>query len=351
MTRRLVLLAALAAAALTPAQAQDRPQPSPVEAARAADPYDVPPHVGYLLQADALSGPEVDPDGFLLRTARLRFAGEASATARYFVQAELARGPAVLDARLAVRLGGPVELVAGLYKTPFSRELLTFRGALPAAERARAVRALAPGRQVGANLRVTGERGGDTFRAEAGLFNGNGGRTFANDGDGLLAVGRAEAALAVPVGTLRLGASAARGRDDAAPIPTLDPAFEGTRTVVGADLDLTTPRVYVLAEALAGRLDGPGGDRRPWGGALTATVEAFHHVRLVGRLDHFDPDAPEAPHERPGAVDEPHEAPNRVALGLDLEPQPHVRALVDYGFPTDDPAHGEVRLRLQLALR
>lgn len=334
---RLGLALGLLALATVPARSQ-----TTAEAGRSADPYDVSPHVGYLLQADAHAGAGVDPDGFVLRTARLRYAGEASEAARYFVQAELVRSPAVLDARLALRLAGPVEVVAGLYKSPFSREFLLFGGALPLTERARAVAALAPGRQVGTSLRAAGRLGPADATVEAGVFNGNGGRTFVNDGDGLLVVGRAEAAWPTPVGTLRLGASGAHGRDDAAPIPTLDDAFAGTRSVVGADDELTTPRLYVLAEALAARLDGTEADRRPWGGAVTASVETLPRLRVVGRLDVLDSDPPDAG-PRPERV--------RWAAGLDLEPAPHVRAQADYGFPHDDPAHGDLRLRLQLALR
>ena len=46
------------------------------------------------------------------------------------------------------------------------------------------------------------------------------------------------------MGTLRFGAGAARGRDEDAPIPTVAPTFEGTRTVVGADVE---PQAYVRA--------------------------------------------------------------------------------------------------------
>lgn len=187
--------------------------------------------IGYLLQADALAGPEADPDGFVLRNARLRLGGNAGEGVRYFVQAELVRQPAVLDTRLEVDLAEAVTARAGLYKTPFSREFQMFRGDRPLAESPRAVDALGPGRQVGASLRATS---GATW-AEVGLYNGNGGRTLTNDGDGFLVVARAETVVAIPIGSVRLGASAARGEDDAAPIPTIDSAFEGTRTVLGAD--------------------------------------------------------------------------------------------------------------------
>jgi hypothetical protein len=337
MTRAAALLALLACSASLRAQPS-----STAEADRTGDPYDVPPHFGYVVQTDALLGPEAEPEGFLLRNARVRFGEEASPVARYFVQAELARAPSVLDARIAVRVAGPLEVVAGLYKAPFSREFLIFRGALPLAERARVVSALAPRRQVGASLRLAGPVGGADGRAEVGLYNGNGGRTLSADAGGPLVVGRAEASWTTGPGVLRVGASAAYGEDGAAPIPLFDAPFAGTRAVGGADVELATPRLYVLAEGIAARFDSGSGVRSPWGGAVTASFEALQHVRIVGRADVLDAD-PEGGGDSEGRA--------RFTAGLDFEPSPHVRALADYDFPATAPGDGVLRLRLQLALR
>ena len=119
-------LAVLALLAGPPARAQDAPSL----------------RLGTLVQADARVGD--GPEGFALPAARLRATARAEGLT-LFAQADLARDPVLLDARLSLPVAGVLVVDTGLFKTPFSREFLTFRGALPLAERSRVVRALAPG--------------------------------------------------------------------------------------------------------------------------------------------------------------------------------------------------------------
>ena len=267
-----------------------------------------PVRLGTLVQVDA-AVPDDGPAGFGLPSARARSHATVEGVG-LFGQVDFARAPVLLDARLALPLGSGVELTAGRFKTPFSREFLAFRGDLPLADRARVVRALAPGRSVGAALEVPlgpTRLGTGVFEDPAAL---NG---------GLLAVGRVEGGVG---DALAVGVNAVAGR--------------ATPVTLGADVGVRLGAGRAWAEAIGTpRADSLQAVR--WGIALTGDLPVTSRHHALARLDVVD--------DRTPGLDA------RLDVALATEPRPHVRLFADYGFPTREPGHGDLTLRLQLAVR
>ncbi|MFB6240734.1 MAG: porin, partial [Gemmatimonadota bacterium] len=91
----------------------------------------------------------------------------------------------LLDARFTIPVRPELRISAGQFKAPFSREALVSPGELQFARRAQGPAALAPLRQVGAEL--SGAFLDRRLRYRAGIFNGEG-RTAGNpDGEMLYA--------------------------------------------------------------------------------------------------------------------------------------------------------------------
>lgn len=137
------------------------------------------PDVSTLILTQAVFGWPDQSDGFAIRAARIRLRGGIEERLQYQVQAELTRSPALLVAQVEVPLTAVLDVVAGVYKSPFSREFLVRINELPLAERSQVVRALVPGRQIGLTLRshVLEEH----LNIDLGIFNGNGTQSLNND--------------------------------------------------------------------------------------------------------------------------------------------------------------------------
>jgi len=324
------LLVGLSLLAAAPTAAQDAPRL----------------HLSSLVEVLAEAG-GMAPDGVRLPAVRLAARAAPWAGTGLLLQAELVRTPVLLDARLSTAIAGPLVLDAGLFITPFGREFPTPRPDLPMIERARVVRTLVPGRQVGASLRATLPVGTSTATLHGGLFNGNGGRTFVNDGDGAMALARAEVRAPVGGAVLRLGVSGATSRDESVSVSQIADGFAGRRTVGGADAELVAGRLWVIAEGVAMRLTpesapDSGAVRSPWGGAVTASVEAARRgaraLRVVGRADAFD-------------ADDGSGTGLRLAGGVDLDTGGPLRIQAEVGVPTDDARAADVQLLLRYRLR
>lgn len=130
-------------------------------------------------------------DGFIIYEARLGLSGEIGFVFDYEFGIEYDRDDAgidLLDAILSFPLGrSPTSVDLGGFRSPLGREATADKAALPLVERSQATLALAPGRQVG--LQVRGEALSSRLRWAAGLFNGNGLR-LENDDDSFLGSGR-----------------------------------------------------------------------------------------------------------------------------------------------------------------
>jgi hypothetical protein len=274
-----------------------------------------------------------------MRNARLRIKGDAGARIGYFFQTELLRSPVVLDTRIRVSLTDRLTLDAGVFKTPFSREFLIFRGALPMAERSLVVDRLAPARQVGASLTLASA----ATSVSAGVFNGNGGRTFSNDGDGLMGVARVERVTgSSESGTVRLGVNAALSRDQDAPSVGVISSFSGDRFVAGADVEFVRGGAYALLEVIAARLDpAPAATESeyPWGFFAVGGGQIATDHRLMGRLEYFEPDH--------GQRDSELLAGAAYFYSLNA----FATLVGDVRVPVDDSDRTEFIVRLQLALK
>ena len=329
LRRSLLLLAVLVAAPLTlHAQSADTLTVSLLRGERL--------DIGTLLQADASFNEPGRTDGFEARVARLRLGGTVE-RARFFVQADFIDSPSVLDLRLRVPLHQHLTLRAGLYKSPFSHSLITFRGVLPLAERPRVVNALAPQRQIGGHL--TAALVPDRLSLEIGLFNGNGDAIAPNDNNAFLYVGRVTATHVLSDARIQVGVNAGYSQDADVDLRMTADGFSGDRLLLGGDLTVTAPRWRVLGEGIGARLHPSGGaSRSPLGVALTGGVTPAEDHEVLLRFDHYDPDA---------ATDAPDD---RWALGYAYTVGPSVQARAEYEAAADDLGNGAVTLRLQVAV-
>jgi phosphate-selective porin len=132
-------------------------------------------------------------DGFEVYDARLGLSGRVGIVFDYRVQAEYDfddEAFRLLDASLSIPLREEtLALEVGLARSPFGLEAMRDRAEIQFVERSQASLAVAPGRQVGAQLR--GSVLEDRFRYWGGVFNGNG-LHVENDNDSFLFAFRAE---------------------------------------------------------------------------------------------------------------------------------------------------------------
>lgn len=253
--------------------------------------------------------------GFELFHARLEASGRAGLGVEYRIQTGFDpadRDVSLLDARLTVPVRPALRVSAGQFKAPFSAEALTSPAELQFATRAQGPAALAPLRQVGAQL--SGEVLDRRFRYRAGVFNGEG-RTAGNPDGGMLYAARVEYSrlggtvqfydeLNVTVGAnLALSSDSALDVSAAGPFrsPLPDPtSFRGDRLLWGGDLQASYRGVFVGAEYLRGEFDPepaasvPGADAAQTAEGLA--VEGGYKlwgglVDLVGRWDAYAPPA------------------------------------------------------------
>lgn len=297
--------------------------------------------IGGLVQADAILGRETLPDGFRARSARLRLGGEAEALS-YVLQTDFASSSALLDAFVQVPLADRMRLRGGLFKTPYSAELLTSRSRLRFAERARVVNALAPARQAGVQLAadLTGEDTDTPVTATVGVFNGTRGLT-SNDNDHFLYMGRLVGNVPVGPGELEWGASAGYSIDDGVTIPNTTSSFFGSRLLAQADAQYETGRWLFAGEIHAADLDSDPPafpeSQSPFGFYLTAGADLGEGHQVLARVEGYDPDTP-AP-----APDE------QLVLGYNYDISSLSRVVVNYQASSGDLAGGFLTGRLQVA--
>ncbi len=214
---------------------------------------------------------------------------------------------------------------AGLFKAPFSRELLTGAGNLDFVNRSQVVRALAPARQIGAQAR--GEFSAGALAYGVGVFNGNSFDGNSNDSDEFLYVARLsffpprfrgpgsdQLEIALNVGysqdaNATLGGGFVTG-------------FEGERGLIGADARLTQGNVLAAAEIIAARLDADvGPTREPFGWQLTGGYMITRNSQLLIRWDKLDADGIRADSDL-------------VILAYNVWPTAPTKLQVNYVIPT-----------------
>ncbi len=279
-------------------------------------------------------------NGFTIANARVRVRGELDQGFGYFLQANLATAPAILDAAARYRFAPAIGLQAGLFKAPVSREFLTGAGGIDFVNRSQVVSALAPNRQIGVQL--AGRPGGGAVEYAVGAFNGNRFSAGGNDNGQLLYAGRvgfwpSVASRARPDDRLEVAVNIAHSRDDGAPVGAgFVPAFAGERTVYGGDVRWRRGRWLVAGEVLAARLDARTGPVfRPTGWHATGGYMLTRKSQVLARWDAFRPDGI-GPDQ------------DLLVLGYNLWPTRPTELQVNYVIPIKGPGPDRHQLLVNL---
>lgn len=234
-------------------------------------------------------------NGFNISNFRLALYGELDQRFGYFLQTNFASSPAILDARMYYRFSPQFAVDAGQFKAPFSYEFLTSAASIDFVNRSQVVTALAPGRQIGIQLRTA--NAAQTVGFNLGAFNGNGTRPNGNDSDNLLYAARlyGHRAAERSDGTqtvLDVGVNAAFSNDELSTFGSgFVTGFAGDRAILGADARVRHGRYLLSGEIIYAALDPDvGAERDPWG--LHATVGYMFTDKIQGlvRWDGFEPD-------------------------------------------------------------
>ncbi len=219
-------------------------------------------------------------------TARFGIGGRLDGGIGYFLRGDFARSPSLLDAYVSYG-SDATRGVVGRQKVPFSAEYLTSAAAIDFVNRARVVRAVAPGRSVGAQLLTA--PGGGPFSLRVGVFNATQTRTRTGallsprDRGGALVAGRAQAQAGFGDGTVTFGANAAYNTPD-----TSDEIEAPGRLDLGADVRVRVGRFLLAGEILRSRFEEPYSALDPTGldgGYATVGYDLTADDRVLARLD------------------------------------------------------------------
>lgn len=282
-------------------------------------------------------------DGFIIYDARLGLSGKVGFVFDYVLGFEYDRDDEeidLLDAILSFPLGrSSVHIDVGGFRSPFSREATADKGSLPFVERSQTTLSLAPGRQLG--LQVRGDGLDSRLTWAAGLFNGNGLR-LENDDNSFLAAGRAAFNSIGDVEffedfVLEAGVSLAKTQDGS---QTVLPAglelvdYEGDRLMYGADMRLAYRGWSLAGEVLRTEYDDIPGLSDVSANGLTADLRyMLWGVFDVGaRYDGFRP-----------AVAVGGGAPERnefLVLGLGVAPGLYAQVGMQYAIGLNGTTQG-----------
>lgn len=294
-------------------------------------------------------------DGFVVYDARLGLSGRVGFVFDYELGIEYDREDEefdLLDAVLSFPLGkSSVHIDLGGFRSPISREATADKGMLPFVERSQTALALAPGRQVG--LQVRGDGMDSRLTWAAGLFNGNGLR-LENDDDSFLAAGRATFNSVGDVEffedfVLELGVSLATTRDGSQRVLPVEvmagsaPAvfrtvdlidYQGDRLIYGADVRFAYRGWSLAGEYLRTEYDDTSGLSDVDAYGLTADLRymLWGVFDLGARYDGFRPAL---------AVDGGDPERNEfLVLGLGLAPGLYARVGMQYSIGLNGATRG-----------
>lgn len=277
-------------------------------------------------------------NGFSIANLRLKLSGELDHGFGYLLQTNFTGSPSILDAVMYFRVTPSVTIDAGLFKSPFSKELLTGAGAIDFVNRAQVVTSLAPARQIG--VKVSGWLQPDVFSFAVGAFNGNGFAGNNNDNDHLLYAARLTLtpALTDANNAFEIGINAAFSEDDGVSLPGVATGFAGSRFLLGGDARLTRGRLLLSGEAIYANLEADAGaSANPYGFHVTAGYMVSSKSQLLLRWDGFEKD---------GLADDSY----LLIFGFNLWPTKATELQVNYIFPTEqDFENQQVLINAQFA--
>ncbi|RMF60690.1 MAG: hypothetical protein D6748_03560 [Calditrichaeota bacterium] len=240
--------------------------------------------------------------GFSIANMRLKIYGNLDKQFSYFLQANFIRTRPFLDARMSYHRSPSFTLDLGLFKSPFSKELLTGADAIDFVNRSQVVTYLAPGRDIGAQARGSLQNGFMAYRV--GIFNGNGISVFGNENNNFLYAARLaffpEVTVQGKPSDLEIGINFASSRDSFLPIPgyTGNAHLDGERFLFGVDFRWQNEKYLLAGEYIRASLDSVVGipqnpsplNLAPSGFHLTGGYMLTDISQVLFRIDQFDND-------------------------------------------------------------
>ena len=263
-------------------------------------------------------------NGFSIGAARVSARGRLDRSLSYMVQTELISDRVLLDARLSYHLNQQFRIDAGLFKSPFSAEFLISSSRTDFLRRSRAVRALAPNRQIG--IALHGNTSDNFLNIDLGLFNGNGRVYGGNDDDAFLYTGRATMH---PASGIDIGVNAVYNDREAG----------GWSASWGGDVRIELARLLLTGEALFGRstlAEGTDLEASGYQATIGYTIAPGHQVLV--RQESFFSDA--EPVDR-----------HFLVVGYSYFISSAFKMQINYFAPLDtDSGHQEILAGLQIAI-
>ena len=246
-----------------------------------------------LFQAVADFQPErslIGNNGFYLSNARLRLLGNLDDNFSYFFQGSFIISPLLLDAAISYKFSDFFKLTAGQFKTPFSKEFLTYAANIDFVNRAQATALLSPRRDIG--FQLSGNLIDDLIEYRAGIFNGNGPNKFFNDNNSFLYVGRVAAKSRTSNNKYEIGVNA--GYDENSNSGILGKSFSGKQTFLGGDVRAEIDKFLFSSEIVMNNLDGSidsvATKEDPYGYHITIGYKPFSKHQFLLRYDNLSAD-------------------------------------------------------------
>lgn len=240
---------------------------------------------GSELQSERITG----NNGFEFQAVRLRVGGEISEDAGYFVQTSFLGSPILLDARIYFKISTDQFLDAGVFKAPFSREVLISASDIDFIDRSVVTR-LAPNRQLGIQFR--GKLPGTEINFNAGVFNGNRFSNEGNDNDKMMYVSRISYTPKLSnKNNFEIAVNLAYSEDKSVNIPGISNSFEGKRVLFGSDTRLVFNNFLFTAEMIFGNFEPVGNsDFKPQSYQVTAGYKLIEEIEVLLRKQEFNSD-------------------------------------------------------------
>lgn len=274
---------------------------------------------GFLLQGVVDPGIDSDPARVTVPNARLRLSGRLDGGFSYQLQTNHAGASTLLDARVTWSPGPELAISAGRFKTPFSREFLTYGGGLDFVTRARVVNGLAPNRQLGVQV---ASRMSERVSITAGGFTGP---TSGTTDESLLGVLRLEGGgIEIGEGRLAVAGQIAGGRENAVGGRQLGTPFRGDGILWGLDGRYETDVLMLSGEYIRGDWEPDFGvtDVVAQGLFLTAGFTVQENRQVLLRWDRY---------EAPG-----QEADDILVFGFNTFPTSAAKIQVNWLVPVGD---------------
>jgi hypothetical protein len=229
-------------------------------------------------------------NSFYLSNARLRLFGNLDDNFSYFFQGSFIVSPLLLDAAIGYKFSNSFKITAGQFKTPFSKEYLTYAANIDFVNRAQATALLSPRRDLG--FQVSGLIIDDLIEYRAGIFNGSGPNKFYNDDNSFLYVGRIAAKPRTNNAAYEIGFNAGYNQNSSSGVLGKD--FSGKQTFIGGDVRAEIDKFLFSSEIILNKIDGIidsiSTKNDPLGYHVTLGYKPFDRHQFLLRYDNLSAD-------------------------------------------------------------